>query len=224
MIKINTRTKKNPTDKEFLKSIYIEKNCNLEYHTIGYYVFENKNKIHFNYRLLKTPLSLSIAFAHYDTNDQWVYDLAVKLPYQRKGLATYLYDYIEKDQNVKLKPSDELLSDGKAFWKNRLKNPRDNEFLAKINIVKYNLKNSPYTNYVAYLNNREVVSEASFDRENKKVELIRTEDKYKRKGLASLIYDYIEEDQRVKLKPSSTLLSDGKAFWKARRKAKNDST
>jgi hypothetical protein len=219
MIKINTRTKKNPTDKEFLKTIFIEKKPDFKHHTIEYYIFKkNDNLTDFDRKHHSRIFSIANAF--YDTEDKWVYDLVVKSKYQRKGLATFLYDYIEKDNNVMLKPSNYLLDDGKAFWKNRLKNPRDDDFLAKVNIVKYNLKNSPYTNYVAYLNNREVVSEASFDRENKKVELIRTEDKYKRKGLASLIYDYIEEDQKVKLKPSSVLLSDGKAFWKAHRKIK----
>lgn len=218
MIRVNTRTKKkNPTNKEFLKTIFIEKNYDNSNHTVEYYVFKKNNNLTDFDRKYHARI-FSIANAFYDTEDKWVYDLIVKPSYQRKGLATYLYDYIEQDNNVKLKPSNYLLDDGKAFWKNRLKNPRDDAFLAKVNIVKYNLKNSPYTNYVAYLNNREVVSEASFDRESKKVELIRTEDKYKRKGLANLIYDYIEEDQKIKLKPSSTLLSDGKAFWKARRK------
>lgn len=219
MIKVNTRTKKNPTDKEFLKTIFVDKDYDNLYHTVEYFIYRNEDNSKRD-RFGTIPRAFAIASAYYDTKDKWVYDVSVNPSYQRKGLATYLYNYIEQDQKVKLKPSDYLLEPGKAFWKNRLKNPRDDDFLAKVNIVKYNSKNSPYTNYVAYLNNREVVSEASFDRESKKVELIRTEDKYKRKGLANLIYDYIEEDQKIKLKPSSTLLSDGKAFWKARRKVK----
>ena len=45
--------------------------------------------------------------------------------YQRKGLATLLYDYIEKDLKIKLKPSSKPSKDAKVFWKNRvkLKNP-----------------------------------------------------------------------------------------------------
>lgn len=219
MIKVNTRTKKNPTDKEFLKTIFVDKDYDNLHHTVEYFIYRNEDNSKRD-RFGTIPRAFAIASAYYDTKDKWVYDVSVNPSYQRKGLATYLYNYIEQDQKVKLKPSDYLLEPGKAFWKNRLKNPRDDAFIDKVNIVKYNLKNSPYTNYVAYLNNREVVSEASFDRESKKVELIRTEDKYKRKGLANLIYDYIEEDQKIKLKPSSTLLSDGKAFWKARRKVK----
>lgn len=217
MIKVNVRRKRNPTDKEFLKTIFVDKDYDNLHHTVEYFIYRNEDNSKRD-RFGTIPRAFAIASAYYDTKDKWVYDVSVNPSYQRKGLATYLYNYIEQDQKIKLKPSDYLLEPGKAFWKNRLKNPRDDAFLAKVNIVKYNLKNSPYTNYVAYLNNREVVSEASFDRESKKVELIRTEDKYKRKGLANLIYDYIEEDQKIKLKPSSTLLSDGKAFWKARRK------
>jgi len=215
MIKVNVRRKRNPTDKEFLKTIFVDKDYDNLYHTVEYFIYRNEDTSKRD-RFGTIPRAFAIASAYYDTKDKWVYDVSVNPSYQRKGLATYLYNYIEQDQKVKLKPSDYLLEPGKAFWKNRLKNPRDDDFLAKVNIVKYNLKNSPYANYVAYLNNREVVSEASFDRESKKVELIRTEDKYKRKGLANLIYDYIEEDQKIKLK-----LEDGEAFWKARIKKSN---
>ena len=41
--------------------------------------------------------------------------------YRRKGLATYLYDYIERDLRRKLKPSPFLLKDGEKFWENRNK-------------------------------------------------------------------------------------------------------
>ena len=40
---------------------------------------------------------------------------------RRKGLATYLYDYIESDLRRKLKPSPIQLSDGEKFWENRNK-------------------------------------------------------------------------------------------------------
>lgn len=41
--------------------------------------------------------------------------------YQRKGLATLLYDFIEKDLKIKLKPSSSPSKDAKLFWKARLK-------------------------------------------------------------------------------------------------------
>lgn len=48
--------------------------------------------------------------------------LSIKIDpfFVRRGLATYLYDYIEKDNNLILSPSDNLLSDGEKFWENRL--------------------------------------------------------------------------------------------------------
>lgn len=219
MIKVNVRRKRNPTNKKLLAEVQIEK---LLITRNEYWTWGNPGQLLYRIKI-KSVRNIgqdrTIGQARYDPKLKVIDDISIDEKYRRQGLATYLYDYIEQDQKVKLKPSDYLLEPGKEFWKARSKNPRDDDFLAKVNIVKYNLKNSPYTNYVAYLNNREVVSEASFDRESKKVELIRTEDKYKRKGLANLIYDYIEEDQKIKLKPSSILLSDGKAFWKARRKA-----
>ena len=42
--------------------------------------------------------------------------------YQRKGLATLLYNFIEKDLKIKLKPSSSPSKDAKKFWKARLKN------------------------------------------------------------------------------------------------------
>lgn len=49
--------------------------------------------------------------------------------YQRKGLATLLYDFIEKDLKIKLRVSNSPSKDAKAFWKARLKqkNPKLNE-------------------------------------------------------------------------------------------------
>jgi len=41
--------------------------------------------------------------------------------YQRKGLATLLYDFIEKDLKIKLRPSSSPSKNAKAFWKSRLK-------------------------------------------------------------------------------------------------------
>lgn len=46
--------------------------------------------------------------------------------YRRKGLASFLYDYIEKDLKIKLKSSSDPSKEGKAFWENRAKrnNPK----------------------------------------------------------------------------------------------------
>lgn len=41
--------------------------------------------------------------------------------YQRKGIATALYNYIEKDLGFELEPNWALTDDGEAFWNSRKK-------------------------------------------------------------------------------------------------------
>ena len=220
MIKVNTRTKKNPTDKEFLKTIFVDKDYDNLYHTVEYFIYRNEDNSKRD-RFGTIPRAFAIASAYYDTKDKWVYDVSVNPSYQRKGLATYLYNYIEEDQKVKLKPSNYLLDPGKAFWKNRLKNPRDDEFLQKIKVKKETLP-TEYIKYDLFLDERPLIKVAVvyFNLKNKYIQDIEVFHPFKRKGVATFIYDYIEKEYNIKLKPSSTLLSDGKAFWKARRKVK----
>jgi len=102
---------KNPTDYKFLKQIKIEK-VMLKY-LIKYFVFfKNENIGIFKYS--KTSKSVEFAWVSSD--------------FQRKGLGTFVYNYIEKDLKIKLKPSKSVSPKGKAFWKNRLKqkNPKLN--------------------------------------------------------------------------------------------------
>lgn len=47
--------------------------------------------------------------------------VSIDKEYQRKGLGTFIYNYIEKDLKIKLKPSDIQSLEAVAFWKNRLK-------------------------------------------------------------------------------------------------------
>jgi hypothetical protein len=51
----------------------------------------------------------------------FIEDIVINEEFRRKGLANYLYNYIEKDLKIKLRPSSVQLEDGKAFWKARLK-------------------------------------------------------------------------------------------------------
>lgn len=106
---IRIKTERNPTDEEFLKKIEIDKSVNFlndGIWQIDYYVkYENK----------------LIGFATILSNRNYIREMQVEKKYQRKGIMSYLYDYIEKDRNIKLVPSDNLLKDGRAFWKNRNK-------------------------------------------------------------------------------------------------------
>lgn len=109
---------KNPTDYEFLKHIKIDKNDDGKF--IIYYIIYN---------------GLPIGDACYNKINGWVGNINIDKEHQRKGLATYLYNYIEKEHGVILRPSRTQLGDGDAFWKNRLKRNPDQE------IVKQQLDN-----------------------------------------------------------------------------------
>ena len=144
--------------------------------------------------------------------------------YKRKGIASFIYDYIEKDQNVKLTPSNILLPPGKEFWKNRSRkqllavlktrtNPTDKDFLSKVKIQK--VLNKEYISYEAFYNNKYIAG-VDFDPKTKTIWDVWVGPNYRRKGLATFIYNKIEKDQKIKLKPSDTLFPDGQEFWKNR--------
>lgn len=97
--------KKNPIDRELLNNIKIKDLIYPDF--IVYRVYYNNNVI---------------AHLVLDRNKNHITTVTINDKFKRKGLASFLYDYIENTQNIKLKPSSILLPDGKAFWKNRLKN------------------------------------------------------------------------------------------------------
>lgn len=199
--------RKNPIDHEFLKKIEIQKSVNFLDNgiwQIDYNVYLN-NKI--------------IGFATILSNRNFIREMQIEKKFQRKGVMSYLYDYIEKDRNIKLIPSENLLKDGRLFWKNRLKksNPTDKEFLSKIKIKKS--KTKYYIRYEA-LYKTSVIAVADFYSQDNSVSSIWIEIPYRRKGLASFMYDYIEKDQKINLIPSRDLLPDGRRFWENRLKNK----
>jgi hypothetical protein len=50
------------------------------------------------------------------------------------------------------------------------------------------------------------------------IQTFEIDDEFQRKGVGTFLYNYIEKDRKIKLRPSNNVSSDGKAFWKARRK------
>ena len=71
-----------------------------------------------------------IQYLLYNVNNRFIGMASIKIgdnnshieinkAYQRKGLATLLYNFIEKDLKIKLKPSNDQTSNGKKFWKSR---------------------------------------------------------------------------------------------------------
>ncbi len=204
MIRIKSVKRKNPTDHELLNKIRIEKEIHQKWKFINYNVYFKDNKI----------ASMSFDF---DTNT--VFDARVDSEFRRKGIATYVYDYIEKDLGIKLQPDKTQLDDGIAFWKNRLKksNPTDKKFLSKIKIEKTYTKF--YIHYEALLNDIPVARADYFPKDNS-VSSVYVMQPYRRKGLASFMYNTIEKDQKVSLQPSQDLLPDGRRFWENRLKGK----
>lgn len=202
MIRIKSVKRKNPTDHELLNKIRIEKEINNQ-HIIYYIIYNNE----------------IIGDAYYSKSKKWISSVDIENKFQRKGLATFLYNYIEADLGIKLQPSNALLSDGKAFWKNRLKksNPTDKNFLSKIKIEK--VKTKYYIRYQALLNNATIATADFFPNDNS-VSSVYVDSPYRRKGLASFMYNTIEKDQKVSLQPSQDLLSDGRRFWENRLKGK----
>jgi GNAT superfamily N-acetyltransferase len=61
-----------------------------------------------------------IASAKLSGQDHYVSDVDVQKEFRRKGVATKLYDFIEKHSGKPLKPSPmHQTPDGKALWKKR---------------------------------------------------------------------------------------------------------
>lgn len=113
MIRKVKRTKrKNPTDLNFLKQIVIDKEI--------FKITDGKNKI-ISYQYNVYLNGKRIGYAEIVKGQNTVDNIEVFKPYQRKGLTTFLYDHIENDLKIKLKPSEYLDPDGKKFWENRLK-------------------------------------------------------------------------------------------------------
>ncbi len=107
MIKI--RKLKNPRDENFLNQIKIYKSINF----LDNGVWQIDYNVYFKNKI--------IGFATIFSNRNFIREMQVEKKYQRKGVMSYLYDYIEKDRNIKLIPSENLLKDGRLFWKNRIK-------------------------------------------------------------------------------------------------------
>jgi predicted nucleotidyltransferase len=127
---------KNPRDEEFLKQLIIKKKKfgrNIMYEALIYDDIDTDDLIH-------------VGYAEFNPDKIWIDNVEVDKPFKRKGVATFLYNYIEKDQNVKLKPSDSLFPEGKAFWKNRLrrKNPTSELEQFRLNSIKEIKKDANY--------------------------------------------------------------------------------
>lgn len=202
------RIKRNPSDHELLKEIQIKQIDPEEY------LIYHNNKIIGDFSFNKTNKSIDTISIYSEK-------------YRRKGIGTYIYDYIEKTHDIKLKPSPDLLKEGKLFWQNRLKkqNPTDKSLLSKIQIQKelikipkdqFRPKNIYYTEYRILLNGK-VIGKAEIKKNKNYISWIEIDKNFQRKGLSTYLYNYIENDLEIKLRPSINQLDEGKEFWKSRK-------
>lgn len=195
--------RKNPIDRELLNNIKIKDIVYPDF--IVYRVYYNNNVI---------------AHLVLDRNKNYITTVTINDKFKRKGLASFLYDYIENSQDIKLKPSSVLLPAGKAFWKNRLKkkNPTDLALLRLIKITKkvidYSYQNKLIT-YDIWFRNKNI-GYVELLSNNNYIEDIEIDENFRRKGLATYVYNYIEKDLGKFLIPSAEQLEDGKKFWKNR--------
>lgn len=169
---------------------------------------------------LRELRSKRIGIFSINVNNNKIYRARVADYAKNNGIATFMYDYIEKDLGVKIIPDFENQTlDGKAFWKARLKkNPRDEELLSQIQIKKKVKQN--FIEYRAILGETatSVIGTAYYRPDLQVVEDVYVSQRFQKRGIASVLYDYIEQDQNIKLKPSATLLPDGEKFWQNRLK------
>lgn len=213
MIKVKPLKRKNPKDEEFLELIkVIRKNQPLFY----------RYEVYFRNELI----------GFFDIGKEDNYIQLMNIPdykHKRRGLATFMHDYIEQDLGIKIKTSDFLSKQGKKFYEAREKskknNPTNYKLLKEIKIQKLKITKDNYSSWgdlgqILYRildRNRKVLGQARYDPKRKVVDDIAIYE-MKRQGLATYLYDYIESDQKIILRPSETLLDDGEAFWKARLK------
>lgn len=129
------RRRKNPNDNDLLNDVEIEKILLYNDTRILYIVYKINGfvkddslvssdfayHIKFVYNIDIRNTSNILAVAIYNTDQHFVEYIRTNKNYKRKGLASYLYNHIEKDQKVKLKPSNSLEPDGQKFWENRMK-------------------------------------------------------------------------------------------------------
>lgn len=127
MKKINKRhlikrlTKSNPKNEKLLETLYIVKN---QYQDgIIYYVTNDNQE--------------KIANAIYFYGNKYITKISVEKAFSRQGVATWLYNNIEKDLGIKLEPSRVLFPDGELFWENRLKQNKRNP-LTNLSTLKKN--------------------------------------------------------------------------------------
>ncbi len=97
-------------------------------------------------------------------------------------------------------------------------NPTDQKIIDKLSITKTKLDGSGDYDYILYDGNK-VIGGAGYNPISKYITWVQLNTNYRRKGIASFLYKYIENDLDIKIdKPSPFLSKDGEKFWRSRLK------
>lgn len=224
--KIKNKFFQNPYNSDFIKTLTIEKTRGVDKFYEGgpyykYTVFDEKNR--------------KLGYAIIYIGDEFVIALDVDKEHRQKGIATYLYNYIEFDLGIKLHPSENLEPYSKLFWENRLKNnlrknPPDPEILKNIRFEKkrdYNFE--PGTLYLRYtIFHKGIPIGAAFIQPGDDfISDISIKKDYQGKGIGTLLYNVIERDLKIILRPIdlnkqfkgpyvASQSEAGKIFWQKR--------
>lgn len=215
---------KNPYDKPFLDSLIINHEVKLDQ------LYEGGPRYYLRYSA-KLPNGKEIGYASIYNGDNFVAAVDVDKNYRLRGISTLLHNKIEKDLGIKLISGDFLEPDGKKFWKNRLKrNPPDPEILKNIRFEKtrdYNFE--PGTFYLKYIifHKGIPIGVAFIEPGDDFVSEINIKKEYQCKGIGTLLYNVIQKDLRITLRPIDLnkkfkgpyepgQSEAGKMFWKKR--------
>lgn len=197
-IKRKIRSRTNPRDEDLLKQFKLTK-------------FEEPKIIVYEAYLDNDR----VGYAVYSKDEKIIDLIKVSSEYWRRGIADQLCDYVNEDQNKKVKLGKCVTKEGMAFKKARkMKNPRDENFLRYI-YVKKQLFDHDYIKYIVrYQGNN--IAYADYDLFNKEIKYIQVDSEFRKRGVGSYLVDYIEEDQKIKLRPSDNLTQNGRLFWEKR--------
>lgn len=69
---------------------------------------------------IRTNGNVRVGSAQYSPGNTSLDGCGIITKWQRRGIASALYDLIQEEQNIELRPSNHCTTMGKAFWKARL--------------------------------------------------------------------------------------------------------
>ena len=159
---------------------------------------------------------------HDDEHGASVQEIVVNHTYRRKGIATKIYDAIERKFNYKLHPSDDVKPDGQEFWKSRSNiDEADGALGITFTQEPYEGWNGMGAMITAYSDGDQVgqvIFEPTDNDKNKWYATeVEVEDEFQRKGIATTMYDMakkIAQKANAVIVPSNAQTSDAKGMWK----------